>query len=44
MDFHLTAEEESLRQTVAAFVRDELVPLEAEFTDAPDIFEGTRWK
>lgn len=44
MDFQLTAEEESLRQTVAAFVREELVPLEPEFTNAPDIFEGTRWK
>lgn len=44
MDFRLTAEEESLRQTVAAFVCDELVPLEAEFANAPDIFEGTRWK
>lgn len=44
MDFQLTAEEESLRQTVAAFVREELIPLEPEFANAPDIFEGTRWK
>jgi len=44
MDFQLTAEEEKLRASVAAFVRDELIPLEPEFAGAPDIFEGTRWK
>jgi acyl-CoA dehydrogenase len=44
MDFRLTEEEENLRQTVAEFVRDELIPLEPEFAHAPDIFEGTRWK
>ena len=44
MDFRLSTEEETLRKTVAEFVRDELQPLEAEFTNAPDIFEGSRWK
>ena len=44
MDFRLSAEEESLRTMVEAFVRDELVPLEPEFLHAPDIFEGSRWK
>jgi alkylation response protein AidB-like acyl-CoA dehydrogenase len=44
MDFQLTAEEERLRASVEAFVRDELIPLEPEFAAAPDIFEGTRWK
>jgi alkylation response protein AidB-like acyl-CoA dehydrogenase len=44
MDFRLSAEEESLRKTVEEFVRDELLPLEAEFAHAPDIFEGSRWK
>jgi acyl-CoA dehydrogenase len=44
MDFRLSEDEESLRQSVAAFVRDELLPLEPEFDTAPDIFEGSRWK
>lgn len=44
MEFRLSAEEESLRQAVEGFVRDELIPLEPEFADAPDIFEGSRWK
>lgn len=44
MEFRLSAEEESLRKVVEEFVRDELIPLEAEFVDAPDIFEGSRWK
>jgi len=44
MDFRLTTEEEKLRQSVERFVRDELIPLEPEFANAPDIFEGTRWK
>src|SRR5919108_2297638 len=44
MDFRLSAEEENLRQSVEAFVRDELLPLEPEFENAPDIFEGSRWK
>jgi acyl-CoA dehydrogenase len=44
MEFRLTAEEERLRGVAAEFVRDELIPLETEFADAPDIFEGSRWK
>jgi acyl-CoA dehydrogenase len=44
MDFRLSAEEEGLRKAVEEFVREELVPLEPEFTHAPDIFEGSRWK
>jgi acyl-CoA dehydrogenase len=44
MNFHLSTEEESLRQAVAAFVHAELLPLETEFAYAPDIFEGSRWK
>ena len=44
MDFRLSAEEKGLRQAVEEFVRDELIPLEPEFTHAPDIFEGSRWK
>src|SRR5215208_1067775 len=44
MNFNLSAEEESLRQSVAEFVRTELLPLEPEFAYAPDIFEGSRWK
>lgn len=44
MNFRLSAEEESLRQAVAEFVQTELIPLEPEFTYAPDIFEGSRWK
>ena len=44
MDFRLSETEEKLRQTVVAFVREELRPLEQEFEKAPDIFEGSRWK
>lgn len=44
MEFRLTPQEEELRKVVAGFVRDELIPLEAEFANAPDIFEGSRWK
>lgn len=44
MDFRLTPEEESLRQEVEQFVREEIVPLEPVFEGAPDIFEGSRWK
>jgi len=44
MDFLLADEEERLRQQVEAFVREELIPREPEFLDAPDIFEGSRWK
>ncbi|HXV48892.1 MAG TPA: acyl-CoA dehydrogenase family protein [Candidatus Binatia bacterium] len=44
MEFRLSADEENLRQAVAAFVREELLPLEPEFSVAPDIFEGSRWK
>src|ERR1043165_7793762 len=44
MDFRLTAEEERLRQSVERFVRDDLIPLEPEIANAPDIFEGSRWK
>jgi acyl-CoA dehydrogenase len=44
MDFRISAEEESLRESVAEFVRTELLPLEPEFAYAPDIFEGSRWK
>ena len=44
MNFHLSTEEESLRQAVAEFVHAELLPLEPEFAYAPDIFEGSRWK
>src|SRR5687768_12602278 len=44
MEFRISSEEESLRKIVEEFVRDELVRLEAEFTHAPDIFEGSRWK
>ncbi|MGH7797370.1 MAG: acyl-CoA dehydrogenase family protein [Candidatus Binatia bacterium] len=44
MEFHLSSDEETLRKVVAEFVRDELVRLEPEFTNAPDIFEGSRWK
>lgn len=44
MEFRLSAEEEALRQNVEEFVRAELIPLEAEFGDAPDIFDGSRWK
>jgi len=44
MDFNLSPEEETLRKVVEEFVRDELVPLEPEFLNAPDIFDGSRWK
>jgi acyl-CoA dehydrogenase len=44
MDFRLSPEEEGLRQKVEEFVRSELIPREADFADAPDIFEGSRWK
>ena len=44
MEFNLSPEEESLRKVVEEFVRDELIPLEPEFLNAPDIFEGSRWK
>ena len=44
MDFRLSVEEENLRKSIEAFVRDELLPLEPEFDNAPDIFEGSRWK
>ena len=44
MDSRLSAEEESLRKTVEEFVRERLIPLEPQFEDAPDIFEGSRWK
>ena len=44
MEFLLSPEEERLRKAVQEFVRDELIPLEPEFADAPDIFEGSRWK
>jgi acyl-CoA dehydrogenase len=44
MDVRLSVEEENLRKTVQEFVLDELVPLEAEFANAPDVFEGSRWK
>ena len=44
MEFRLAPEEERLRQTVEDFVRDELIRLEPDFANAPDIFEGSRWK
>ncbi|MEX0802201.1 MAG: acyl-CoA dehydrogenase family protein [Candidatus Binatia bacterium] len=44
MDFRLSSEEESLRKTIEGFAREHLIPLEAEFENAPDIFEGSRWK
>ena len=44
MDFRLSSVEESLRKKVEEFVRDELIPREPEFAQAPDIFEGSRWK
>jgi acyl-CoA dehydrogenase len=44
VDFRLSSEEESLRKTIEGFVREHLIPLEAEFENAPDIFEGSRWK
>jgi acyl-CoA dehydrogenase len=44
MEFRFTPQEESLRKVVEDFVSYELVPLEPEFANAPDIFEGSRWK
>jgi acyl-CoA dehydrogenase len=44
MDFYLSPEEEELRRAVGDFVLTELKALEAEFENAPDIFEGSRWK
>ena len=44
MDFRLSAEEEGLRKAVHEFVVTELIPLESEFANAPDIFEGSRWR
>jgi acyl-CoA dehydrogenase len=44
MDFQLSSAEEGLRRKVEEFVRDELIPLEPQFLNAPDIFEGSRWK
>jgi alkylation response protein AidB-like acyl-CoA dehydrogenase len=44
MDFRLSQEEETLRRAVEEFVGEELIPLESEFENAPDIFEGSRWK
>ena len=44
MDFRLSPEEENLRKSVEEFIRGDLIPLEREFENAPDIFEGSRWK
>jgi acyl-CoA dehydrogenase len=44
MDFRLSSVEESLRKKVEEFAREELIPREPEFAQAPDIFEGSRWK
>src|SRR5882724_13128710 len=44
MEFRLTPEEERLRQIVEEFVRDQLIPLEPDFANGPDIFEGSCWK
>jgi alkylation response protein AidB-like acyl-CoA dehydrogenase len=44
MDFRLSSAEEGLREKVEKFVREELTPLEPAFLNAPDIFEGSRWK
>jgi acyl-CoA dehydrogenase len=44
MEFRLAPEEERLRQVVEEFVRDELIRLEPDFANAPDIFAGSRWK
>lgn len=44
MDFQLSPEEESLRKAVEEFVREHLIPLEPQFENAPDVFEGSRWK
>ena len=44
MDFRLSSAEEGLRQKVEEFVSQELIPREPEFLNAPDIFEGSRWR
>jgi len=44
VNFYLSPEEEALRRAVEEFVRVELKPVEQEFANAPDIFEGSRWK
>lgn len=44
MNFQLSPEEESLRKAVEEFVREHLIPLEPQFENAPDVFEGSRWK
>jgi len=44
MEYRLSIDEENLRRVVDEFVRDNLIPLEPEFVNAPDIFEGSRWK
>jgi acyl-CoA dehydrogenase len=44
MDFQLSDIEDGLRKKVEEFVRSELIPLEPQFLNAPDIFEGSRWK
>jgi acyl-CoA dehydrogenase len=44
MDFQLSDTEDGLRKKVEEFVRYELIPLEPQFLNAPDIFEGSRWK
>jgi acyl-CoA dehydrogenase len=44
VDFQLSPEEESLRKAVEEFVREHLIPLEPQFENAPDVFEGSRWK
>ena len=44
MDFQLSPEEESLRKAVEEFVHEHLIPLEPQFENAPDVFEGSRWK
>src|SRR5688572_9293633 len=44
MEFRLAPEEDRLRQVVEEFVRDELIRLEPDFANAPDIFAGSRWK
>ncbi len=44
MEYRLSTDEENLRRVVEEFVRAELIPLERDFADAPDIFEGSRWR
>jgi len=44
VNFQLSPEEESLRKAVEEFVREHLIPLEPQFENAPDVFEGSRWK